>query len=221
MSTGRRIHRGRAFDRLVSYSDAVVAVAVTVLVLPLVDIAGPTKDQPLGAVLIANAGSIFGLIFTFFVVTQMWVVHNRIINVADAYDARLLWLNTVWLVLIVLLPWPSRLIGDTLNPGDYAGQDARAGSEVALFYWVTLSAISFTGWLLSRHIGRSPDLWAPDAIAEARVVGQRRNSIRGLAFAVSTLVIGIVWYVAPDVGQWLPLALIPLSIFLRPERPDA
>ena len=35
----RELHGGLAFDRLVNFSDAIVAVVITVLVLPLADLA--------------------------------------------------------------------------------------------------------------------------------------------------------------------------------------
>ena len=44
----------RGLDRLVTFADAVVAIAITLLVLPLVDIAGNVGDVPVGSLLLVT-----------------------------------------------------------------------------------------------------------------------------------------------------------------------
>jgi branched-subunit amino acid ABC-type transport system permease component len=106
---------GRSVDRLINFSDAVVAVAVTLLALPLVDIPGPTGDQNAWTVLSEHASEIWTFLFTFYVVAVMWLAHNRILNSIARYDAAIFWLNTTWLVAIVLLPWVSAMFGESAS----------------------------------------------------------------------------------------------------------
>ena len=62
-----QVTRGRAFDRLIAFSDGVVAVAATVLVLPLVDIAGPKpgSDSTVWDIMSANTGTLISFFVTF------------------------------------------------------------------------------------------------------------------------------------------------------------
>jgi uncharacterized membrane protein len=205
----------RSVDRLVNFSDAVVAVAITVLVLPLVDIAAPEPGQSVWQMLGDHGGQVITFLFTFYVVAIMWQTHNRILNGIQRYDGALFWLNTSWLVLIVLLPWLSSMYGEAAG-----GDEGRAASGVGLLYWGALAVISLLGTAMSMHLGRHSDLLA-DPEADGTIV--RNSSLkRGPAFAAYFIFIGVMYEFVPEVAAWLPLGIIVLSIWLRPtHQPDS
>ena len=93
-----RVRTGRSLDRLLNFADAVVAVAITLLALTLVDIEGPRDGQSMLDVLQANLGQIQAFVITFFVVGLMWNVRNRIVNHLAAYDSATFWLILLWLL---------------------------------------------------------------------------------------------------------------------------
>jgi uncharacterized membrane protein len=203
--------RARAVDRLVNFTDAVVAVAITVLVLPLVDIDAPGPDETVWAVVGDHAGQIFAFLFTFYVVAIMWQTHNRVLNGIRDYDAAIFWLNTTWLVAIVLLPWLSSMYGEAQS-----SSEERGASGVGLLYWGTLAAISLLGSAIARHLRRTPRLLVGvDPVTDQ--VG-RMTTLRGPVFAAYFLFIGLAFEIVPEVATWLPLGIIPLSIWLRPRR---
>ncbi|MHB1211605.1 MAG: TMEM175 family protein [Candidatus Nanopelagicales bacterium] len=195
---------GRSVDRLINFSDAVVAVAVTLLALPLVDIPGPTGDESAWTVVSAHASEIWTFLFTFYVVAVMWLAHNRILNSIARYDVTIFWLNTTWLVAIVLLPWVSAMFGES-----------ESRSSVGVLYWGTMAAISLLGTGLGIHLRRHPELLSAEAV-ELSPEDRRRVAMRGPALGVYFLLIGTVSVFAPDVADWMPLGIIPLSIWLRP-----
>ena len=102
---------GVPFSRLVSFSDGVVAVAVTVMVLPIVDIAGPSDGSGLLDVFSEHAGLLSAYFLTFYVVLSMWLAHHRTFDGMRAYDHVVFWLNGAWLATIALMPWPASLLG--------------------------------------------------------------------------------------------------------------
>jgi len=197
---------GRAVDRLINFSDAVVAVAITVMVLPLIDIPGPERGQTVWTVLVDHAGQISSFLFTFFVVAIMWLTHNRILNQIRGYDAVIFWTNTTWLAAIVLLPWLSAMYGESAG-----GQ-----GSVGLVYWTALAFISVLGSMLGRHIRRHPEFVDASASPSRSGPNGSRARLRGPVFAGYFLATGVVSVFFPPVASWMPLGLIPLSIWLRP-----
>jgi uncharacterized membrane protein len=199
------IGTGRSVDRLINFSDAVVAVAVTVLVLPLVDIPGPTGEETVWTVIGEHASELWTFLFTFYVVAVMWLAHNRILNSIGRYDPFIFWINTTWLACIVLLPWVSAMFGESSG----------GRTSVGLLYWGTMAAIALLGSALGSHLRGHPGLLAEALEAPSAQVA-RRAALRGPVMGVYFLFIGIVSVFAPAIANWLPLGIIPLSIWLRP-----
>jgi uncharacterized membrane protein len=197
----------RSVDRLINFSDAVVAVAITLMALPLVDIAGPVDGGSIWPVMWDHAAQITTFLFTFGVVAIMWSAHNRIMNEMRAYDGFIFWVNTAWLASIVLLPWMSALYGESASR-----------TSVGILYWGVLALISLLGSLLGRHLRKNPSLRGGEE--SGTVLLSSRAAWRGPAFAGYFLAIGVTSLFAPFVASWMPLGIIPLSMYFRPARPD-
>jgi len=73
-------HEERSFDRLVNFTDAVVAIGITLQLLPLIDIDGPSDGQTVWQVISANSGQITAFVLSFVVVIVMWRNHNAVFN---------------------------------------------------------------------------------------------------------------------------------------------
>lgn len=202
---GSQLSTGRSVDRLINFSDAVVAVAVTLLALPLIDIAAPSDGQHVWQVVWDHIAEVSTFLFTFYVVAILWLAHNRILNDLRAYDPLIFWLNTTWLAAIVLLPWISAMYGETSSR-----------SSVGLVYWGMLALISFLGTVMGRHTHRNPELVGLEPGAEYAYTG--RAAWRGPAFGIYFLVIGLVSVVLPAFAAWMPFGIILLSIWFRPVR---
>ncbi|MCU1527487.1 MAG: hypothetical protein JWP75_1250 [Frondihabitans sp.] len=91
-----------AVDRLVTFSDAVVAIAITLVALPLVDVARETSSpeeffRTSGYALTAAA-------ISFFVIGTFWRDHHYLFLRATDYPPVLLRVLLVWLAAIVFLP---------------------------------------------------------------------------------------------------------------------
>ncbi len=205
------LHRSRSVDRLIAFTDGVVAVAVTLLALPLIDLV-PGDGESVWAMLRDNLGSVIAFLFTFFVVGIMWTAHNRILNGIRDYDGGIFWLNTLWLAAIVLLPWFSTLFGTS----EWIG-DGEPYQGVGLLYWGTLALLSFLGWGMSRRLRHHPALLLDPDGAAARS-SERRGELRGLVFGGYFLLIGVMTLIAPPVASWLPFGIIVLSIWLGSAR---
>lgn len=105
-------------DRLVLFTDAVVAIAVTLLVLPLVDVV----PEAVGAhrrsveVITEHQAQIWSFVLSFVVIIRLWFVHHRMFEHIGGYTRALMLVNTGWLLAIALLPFPTEMVAS--YPGD-------------------------------------------------------------------------------------------------------
>jgi uncharacterized membrane protein len=152
-SAGAEEYRKRSLERVTAFTDAAVAIALTLLVLPLVDLATDTEaGQPVLHVLAEHRGDLLGYLVSFLVIAQVWNGHRRLFETLEVYDERLLTINTWWLLFVVFLPYPTARLF-------VASQLDRGG---AVLYLGTLLVISLLGLALSWYAARHPGLRRPD-----------------------------------------------------------
>jgi hypothetical protein len=213
------VRTGRAFDRLINFTDAIVAVAITVLVLPIVDLRPKVGEETVWKVIGDNNGQLVTFAFTFIIVAVMWRIHNRIFSRLEGFDGTTFWLNLVWLLLIVFLPWSSLMYGTGMDSFRAATEGAAwfSGGEglggAGLLYWCNLAAISIVGGLISTHARKHPELISPDAPSawvEAPLV-----RTRGFVFGAYMIFIGLMTLFVPELAVWLPFGLVFVGYFLR------
>lgn len=204
--------RRRAFDRLVNFTDAVVAIALTLQLLPLIEIEGPAPGETVWQVIADNWGQIFAFLISFLIVVIMWTVHNRVFNVMRMYDGTILWLNLGWMLAIAFLPWPTAMYGTASS-----AEDIGVGG-VGLLYWFNLAVISGLGSLIAYHAAHHPDLLEPGATSRGWLAQSRRARLRGAVITAYFVVIGFVSEIIPEYAGWIALGLVPLGRFLR-DRP--
>jgi uncharacterized membrane protein len=104
--------------RALTLTDAVVAIAMTLLVLPLVEVSGEVDTHKFGRFLDDHWDLFLSFAISFVVIYVFWSAHGvafrRIEN--GHTDARVLHLlNLWWLLLIAFLPFPTAVVGRDLN----------------------------------------------------------------------------------------------------------
>ncbi len=190
--------RARAVSRVASFTDAVVAIALTLLVLPLVDVARTTPpDSSVGELFADNFGDVIAFVLSFLVIYRFWSSQRRLFTRLVDFDETLWTLNTFWLLGIVFLPFPTARL--------FVESDLR--TDAALLYLGNMLVISLIGVAQVRHIVHHPALHHADT---ARVMRDqlRASTVTSGVFALATLVAAFV----PEVGL-LALLLLPLARF--------
>lgn len=197
----------RSFDRLINFTDAVVAIAITLQLLPLVDIKA-TEGESIWQLISENSSQIFTFWFSFLILSVLWMKHNQVFNSMRAFDGTIFWLNSLWMALIVFLPWPTALYG-SLNDDQMI-----AARGVGLLYWWTLALISGIGWLVAIHAWQKPELLEQSVLIEGRKdSGLKRY--RGASFVTAFLLIGLAAEFSPQFVPYLSLGIIPMDLLLR------
>jgi uncharacterized membrane protein len=136
------------FERLVFFSDAVFAIVITLLVLPLTaEIELPEGGGNLAAQVLDRWPTVLTFVVSFLVVGQFWTAHHRTFGLISRDDSVLLWLNLGILLTVAFMPFPAALLG------------ARQGSDDAfpvVFFAasMTLTSCALTAtWLYAARRG--------------------------------------------------------------------
>jgi TMEM175 potassium channel family protein len=124
--------QARDLDRLVFFSDAVMAIAITLLVidLRLPSLPPITTEAELRSALADLAPRLFSFFLSFAVIGLWWTAHHRLFGSVVRLDGRLLVLDLAFLGAIAFLPFPTSILGLTLLPTSvalYAGTNAVIG----------------------------------------------------------------------------------------------
>jgi uncharacterized membrane protein len=127
------------------FSDAVLAVAITLLALNLM-VQGPGHGS-LARLLFHEGSALAAYVISFFTIGIVWVNHHALLSVIETVDRSLLFFNLILLLFVVLIPNATTLLADYLSVGG-------SGAELAaVVYGVVLEGMSIgfvlmTEWLL-------------------------------------------------------------------------
>lgn len=183
-----------SLERLVFFSDAVFAIAITLLVLPLADAklsqANLTRD------LLALWPQLLSFGLSFLVVGNYWLAHQRMFRHVVRTDAVLLWLTLVFLLCIAFLPFPTAVLG---SHGD--------STPGVVLYAAAMSLTGLTSVATWVYASRGRRLVAAD-VPERML---RHLSLRGLAVPAAFLPSIAVAFVSPPAAWVLWLLAFPLA----------
>jgi len=109
VSDKERESESRAVERLTIFSDAVVAIAITLLAL---DLPVPERDtvSAFWSSLRRNHGHYAAFLISFVVIAAAWGNHHDVFRYAKRFDPRLRTFNMAWLLTIVLVPVATRML---------------------------------------------------------------------------------------------------------------
>lgn len=145
-----------SLDRLTFFSDAVFAIAMTLLVVEvrLPPVIAPFSETALAQALLDLIPQYIGFIISFLVVGRFWIGHHRFFARLARSDDRLVALNLLFLLTIAFMPFPTTLISHYI--GTRVGVCVYAG-------WLILAGLANVA--VERHAVRA-GLARSDAAAE-------------------------------------------------------
>jgi uncharacterized membrane protein len=104
-------HAAPAVERTVMLTDAVVAIAMTLLVLPLVESATEVDLDDVGGFVSGHLSLFVSFVVSFLVILLFWSAHHRVFGYLEVLSGSVRWLNAIWLLLIAFVPFPTALVG--------------------------------------------------------------------------------------------------------------
>jgi uncharacterized membrane protein len=183
------------FGRILAFTDGVFAIAITLLVLSI-EVPAGLPGRELTDYLIDSWPQVFAYFLSFAVIGNFWLAHHRFFETLHGFDRRLVTLNLVYLSLLVLVPFPTELLGD------YSER-----TDAVVLYAAVVGTTALLGWVMVRYTLRS---------------GHVRADAREAVAASGSLLPPLVFYLSIPVAFVNPLAakLVWLALLLeaRPRR---
>jgi uncharacterized membrane protein len=196
--------------RMEAFSDGVIAIAITLLVLEL-SIPPDEFHDLLGAIL-DQWPSYLAYVTSFITIGVVWLLHHAIFRRMAYADHTVIRLNLILLMATSFLPFPTKLLAESIH-------DADAERTAVLFYGGVLFAISSLIAAICAHVASRPELLAEGVTPDdARALGRRVAPSLGfylLAFAAAILTPRLAAF------GFLAIAVMGLWVTTREDRPSA
>ena len=109
----RRSAQQFSTERFKAFADAVVAIAMTLLILPLLESVSDAGSKGLTTAEFfhENGGQLFSFGLSFLLIANFWMEHHRQYTEVTSITPALLWINIAWMATIVWLPVPTAMLG--------------------------------------------------------------------------------------------------------------
>lgn len=200
----------RATTRMDAFSDGVMAIAITILVLEIALPAGSEDDLLQG--IIDQWPSYLAYLVSFATIGAVWMKHTMVTDLMDYADRTFRQMNLVFLMLVSFVPFPTKVLAEHLNT------DTSTERVAVMFYGIVLLASSAMIGLMWRYAKRAglvdPDVSADDIHVATRLLNP------SLAFYLVAIVVSIF---VPSLGIFIlftaaALFLVPTTFVGRKYR---
>lgn len=176
--------------RLETFCDGVFAIALTLLII---DIKIPPTESihtsnDLWLALKHILPSIFAFVLSFVVILITWVNHHNILKLVHKSSSHFIYANGFLLLTVVIVPFPTSLLGDNLLT-DHASP--------AVIIYSSVFAVQSIGWILMGNAALNGAMLTKSEQATLKVREVRNKGY--YAFALYT--------VCTIVAIWLPLTI--------------
>lgn len=182
-------------SRAVAFSDAVIAIVITLLVLDL----RPPDAEPGGllAGLLGEWPTYLAYAASYTYLAVIWMNHKAAFSRIREMDRGLQWANLGILATLALVPWPTAVIAETARTGNLADE------RVAVALYAIVGALLCLSWLVFfSYLARHPDL-TKEEVDDSYFARERPRAL-----------IGVVLYLAAGAAGVLTHPLVASVIFL-------
>lgn len=196
-------------ERLVLFSDAVFAIAITLLIIeikvPEVELAHLNSHEGEIAMLnslIALVPRFIGFIVGFIVIAMYWVNHHLLFGLLSDYNRKVIWANLRFLFTIVLMPFSSAFYSDYFQSG--------LVTPIAFYAInITLSGLAILHlWqMITDPANKLSDHPLPKVLSGYYKV---RSVVAALVFMLSFCIA----FFSTRLAYYTPLIVIPLVMFV-------
>ncbi len=178
-------------SRLEAFTDAVIAIIMTILVLEL---ARPDSDtwESLAKIL-PHLGVYF---ISFIMLAVYWVNHHHLLQSINKINGKVLWINMFFLFVLSLMPFVSNWVSHYLN-----------SFVPELCYVILLTLANLTYYLLTRELLN---------INKSKVLGTSTIIKNRISLLLNLLSIVLGYFIAPII--MLLMSIFIFSLWIIPDK---
>jgi uncharacterized membrane protein len=181
--------------RVEAFSDGVLAIVITLLVL---DLRAPDRSGQMLHQLVQQWPSYLAYLASFGYVGVIWVNHHQLFTRIDSVDSGLLWRNLGLLLVTSALPFPTAVVSSAFEYGDHRDEVA-----ALVFYGLEAALMALTWLILFHYLSGSARLLA-DGTSPTFFSQERQRALLGVAS----------YLVAAAVAPWQPIASLVIIVVL-------
>ena len=190
-------------ERLILFSDAVFAIAITLLVIEIKIPEIHEKPITDNAVLHKLAELIpkfVGFLVSFLLIGQYWIVHHRMFSFVINFTDRLIWLNILFLFAIALMPF---------STGFYSEFVLRGVVTPVIFYTANIALLGLANFLMWRYLSNQKNNLTENLTPALA----KYFSLRALTVPTIFVLFSFVYLYYPMIAFFIPM-LIPFIMRL-------
>lgn len=184
-------------ERIILFSDAVFAIAITLLVIEIkAPHAEDLQDSTLFYSLVNMIPKFIGFLISFLLIGQYWVTHHKLFGFVEHYDQKLLWINIFFLLTIVTMPFSSALYSENVR--------VNLGF---IIYCVNIIASGLFNLMLWRHVG-TPSKNLTEVLQDRRLLNY--FSFRAIIVPLIFLIAIPLTLLNPYIAKSTPILIFPM-----------
>ena len=135
-------------SRIEAFSDGVFAIAITLLILELIQIIHPKNDEPLFSLLLHNWQSLLAFLIGFLTILICWINHHLIFTYIHKSDSNLIWVNGFVLLAVTFTPFPTAILAEY-----FMKEQQHAMAFFGFNYFMmSLAAYCITAYTYNKHL---------------------------------------------------------------------
>ena len=206
-NTDKTIHREFELERMILFSDAVFAIAITLLAIEIKFPELPEnykESLDLGKLFKPTFKEFFGFFISFFLIGISWSRHLKMFRYLKAYDDRVIILNLLSLLFIVIFPFTASGLA---HP--------KEGFVIPyLIYNGNLTMMFFSNFLLAYYIyKKNPSLSIPEHTIEKNYI-YLQNKYISIAFGSSFIIMIVTAVITHYNYDYVLYSFFSLFIFV-------
>jgi uncharacterized membrane protein len=186
--------------RLEAFSDGVIAIAITLLVI---EISVPESSfDDLWKGIADQWPSYLAYTTSFVTIGGLWLAHHGIFRRLASADGGVMRLNILLLMFIAFLPFPTKLVAEAVD----TGHSERAA---VIFYGLVLFGTSLVITALWRYIAGHRDLLAPD-VSDREITALTQQTAPSIGFYAAVVLLAVF---APRIAAFAYLGVAVIAVF--------
>jgi uncharacterized membrane protein len=124
-------------SRLEVFSDGVFAIAITLLILELVQVLHPHNNEGLLNLLLGHWQSLLAFAIGFLTILVCWINHHIVFTYIKKTDSMLMWVNGFVLLVVTFTPFPTAILAE------YFGKETHTALAFFGFNYFMMSLASY------------------------------------------------------------------------------